>query len=65
MRKELYVQGEVAAAMKIDCYIKDVDKELVHAEKKMIKLESLGYEISTLLKWSKDYKIKYKEKLGW
>ena len=65
MRKELYVQGEVAAAIKIDCYIKDVDKELVHAEKKMIKLESLGYEISTLLKWSKDYKIKYKEKLGW
>jgi len=65
MRKELYVQGEVAAAMKIDYYIKDVDKELVHAEKKMIKLESLGYEISTLLKWSKDYKIKYKEKLGW
>ena len=61
MRQELCAIGEVAAALKLECYIKDVDKELTHAEKKLIKLKALDYEVSTLLKWSKEFKTKY----GW
>ena len=65
MRQALYTLGEVAAALKLDCYIKDVDDELIHAEKKKIKLETLNYDISTLISWSNSFKHKYKKKLGW
>jgi hypothetical protein len=51
MRQELYNLGEVAAASEIDCFIADVDDELVHAEKKLIKLETIGYDIGTIIGW--------------
>jgi len=51
MRQELCTLGEVAAALEIDCFIKDVDDELVHAEKKFIKLETIGYDIGTIISW--------------
>lgn len=65
MRQELCSLGEIAAALEIDKYIKDVDKELAHAQKKLIKLESIGYDIITIIEWSDHFKIKYKKKLGW
>lgn len=60
MRQELCAIGEVAAALKIDCFICDVDEELVWAEKKWIKLETLGYDIGTIVKWSSEMYKKYK-----
>lgn len=60
MRQELCAIGEVAAALKIDCFICDVDEELVWAEKKWMKLETLGYDIGTILKWSSEMYKKYK-----
>lgn len=60
MRQELCAIGEVASALKIDCFICDVDEELVWAEKKWMKLETLGYDIGTILKWSSEMYKKYK-----
>jgi len=51
MYKELFELGEIAAANKINCFICDVDEELKHAEKKFIKLETLGYDIGTIVNW--------------
>jgi len=51
MYQELVAINEIAAAEKIKCYILDVTEELKHAEKKIIKLESLGYDINTIIKW--------------
>jgi len=51
MYKELFELGEIAAANKINCFICDVDEELKHAEKKLIKLETLGYDIGTIVNW--------------
>lgn len=65
MRQELCALGEVAAALTIDCFICDVDKELVHAEKKFIKLETLGYDINTIISWQEPIYNKYKKKIGW
>jgi len=50
MYKEALSIGEVAAASKIKCYICDVSDELKHAEKKLIKLETLGYDIGDIVK---------------
>lgn len=65
LRQELTSIGELAAAMKLDCYIKDVDIELHNAEKKLIKLETLGYNIETIVQWQDKLHKKYKKKLGW
>lgn len=51
MYKELCNLGEVAAANKVKCYICDVDEELKHAEKKLIKLETIDYNIGTIISW--------------
>ena len=61
MRQELCALGEVAAALEIDCFIKDVDDELVHAEKKFIKLETIGYDIGTIISWQQHMYKKYKK----
>lgn len=65
MRQELTTIGELAAAMKLDCYICDVDKELHDAEKKLIKLETLGYDLATIISWQDKLHKIYKKKLGW
>jgi len=65
MRQELSAIGEIAAALKLDCFICDVDKELIHAEKKLIKLETLGYDIGTIISWQEPMYNKYKKKIGW
>lgn len=63
MYQELCGLGEVAAANKIKCYICDVDEELKHAEKKIIKLETLDYNISTIISWQQPMYKKFKKEL--
>lgn len=65
MYKELYELNEIAAANQINCYILDVTKELTHAEKKLIKLETTNYDIGMILSWQEPMKEKYEKKLGW
>lgn len=60
MRQELCSIGEVAAALYIDCLICDVDEELVWAQKKQIKLETLGYDIGAIIQCSEALHKKYK-----
>lgn len=63
MYKELFELGEITAANKINCFICDVDEELKHAEKKLIKLETLGYDIGSIVGWQQSIYKKYKKKL--
>jgi len=49
LRNELYTLGEVAAALNLDKYIVDVDKELRHAERKLLALETIGYDIIAIM----------------
>lgn len=65
MRQELIQLGEVAAALYIDKYIYDVTKELCHAQKKLIKLETLDYDLYFIIEWQEDLYKKYTKKLGW
>lgn len=65
MRKELYIEGEVSAALFIDKFILDVTHELKHAEKILLKLEAIGYDAATIIDWQKPLKDKYTKKLGW
>lgn len=64
MHQELCTLGEVAAADEIKEYIRDVDDELKHAEKKFIKLESIEYNISTIIDWQQPMYKKYKKLCG-
>lgn len=65
MKQELCAINEVAAAQFVDCLITDVDEELIHAEKKFIQLETLGYDIITIIEWQEPLKNKYKKKIRW
>lgn len=65
MRKELEALGELDAAMEIDKYIRDVSKELSHAEKILLKLESVNYDMVYIEEWMEDLDRKYTKKLGW
>lgn len=49
MYTELCNISEIAAANEINCYICAVDEELNFAEKKLIKFETLGYDIGTIV----------------
>jgi hypothetical protein len=51
MYKELYELNAIADAEKIKYYIKDVDDELIHIEKQIIKLETIDYSINTIMSW--------------
>ena len=63
MFKELYDIGEIAAAEKIKYYICEVSEELKHAKKKLIKLESIDYNIGTIIGWQQSMYKKYKKKM--
>ena len=63
MYKELFENGEIASADKVKCYIYDVDEELKHAEKKLLKLESLGYDINAIIAWQQSMYRKFKKAL--
>lgn len=45
----LIEMGEPAAAEFVLCYVKDVDEELKHAEGKRLTLESVGYDLITIV----------------
>ena len=55
--------GEPAAAMKVACYVKDVDMELKYAEMKHITLEGIGYDLPTVVSKQDELYDMYKHKL--
>lgn len=65
MRKELEALNEIDAAIEIDKYIHDVSKELSHAEKILLKLESVEYNMVYIIEWMEGLDHKYTKKLGW
>lgn len=65
MRQELISINEIDAALELDKYIRDVSKELSHAEKKLLTLEAHNYDMPTIIEQSEQMLIKYKKKLGW
>ena len=65
MRQELYKIGEVSAALELDSLIIDVTEELKHAEAQLIRMESIGYDLSEITSWQNQLKKKYKKKIGW
>ena len=64
MYQELCALNEIAAAEEIKCYISCVDEELKHAEKKLIKLETIEYNIGTIISWQQPMYKKYQKKCG-
>lgn len=65
MRQELTTINELAAALKLDTYIRDVSSELHIAEKILIKLETYNYDLVAVMDWQDTLHKKYKKKLGW
>lgn len=65
MKKELFAIDEYAAAAKISDFLADVDTELHTAEKYLIKLNSINYDIVTIEDHQDTLHKKYKKKLGW
>lgn len=65
MYQELVNINELDAARKINHCIHDVSTELHDIEKQLIKLETIGYDIITIIEWSDNMYKKYKHKLGW
>ena len=63
MYKELIDIGEIAAAEKIACYVCDVDCELKYAERKHLDLESINYDLPTIVIEQHDLHEKYRQKL--
>ena len=63
MYKELVEIGEIAAAELIACYVKDVDCELKYAERKHLDLESINYDLPTIVIEQHDLHEKYRCKL--
>lgn len=61
--KELDNLGEICAAMKMRYFLKDVSKELKHAQKKQIDLDSSGYDLSGIIKEQHALHAEYKKKL--
>lgn len=51
MYQELCNIGEIAAAKHMLCYVKDVDKELAGAEKLLIKLNAIGFDMTEIMSW--------------
>lgn len=62
---ELMNLGEIAAALELEKYVKDVDKELAEAENKWNKLSSMDYNVNDIIleqsKIDKKYHKKIKE----
>lgn len=61
--KELYEMGEICAAKKISKFLADVDMELKSARNKYINLETIGYDITAIVKEQKDLHKKYEKKI--
>lgn len=65
MRNELAAINELDAAIEIDSYIKDVSKELCQAEKELLNLEAINYDMTVIIPQQEVLYHKYKKKLGW
>lgn len=65
MRQELIQLGETASALYIDQYIIDVDNELQDAQNKLMRLETINYDLIEITNWQERLYKKYKKKLGW
>ena len=65
MRQELISIGEIAATIEIDKYILNVSTELEHAERELISLNTINYDLIEIESWQKPMCKKYKKKLGW
>lgn len=65
MKRALEEIDEIAATLYIDKLIAEVDKELQKAQKELIKLETLGYDIYFIIDEQNKFYHKYKKKLGW
>ena len=63
MYKELLDMDEVAAAMKVQELICDVDCELKKAERYQLNKEAIGYDIVAIVEEQKCKHDKYKKKL--
>lgn len=61
--KELYDQGEIGAALKIGCFLKDTSEELARAQEEQNNLESMGYDIVFIIEAQKRLKDKYAHKM--
>lgn len=60
---ELTNLREIAAAIKIQKLIIDVDKELSKAQKDLLNLEAIGYDLTLIVDWQDDLKKQYKGKI--
>ena len=65
MRHELTEIGELAAAQYVDTLILDVSKELRHAERKLIMLETISYDLVSIAEEQDELYKKYKNKIRW
>ena len=65
MQKELVALNEIDAAIKIETYIKDVSKELKNAEKDLLNLEAINYDMTVIIPQQEVLYHKYKKKIGW
>lgn len=63
MYKELINIGEVAAARKIVGYLESADKELKCAERKHIDLESINYDLPSIILEQESVHEKYRHKM--
>lgn len=63
MAKYLEQMGEREASRKLDYLIEAVEKEIQHAEQKMIALENTNYDINYILQEQEPLKAKYAEKI--
>ena len=61
--KELYEMGEVSTAWKLGELLKDVEHELKRAKEKKINLESIDYNMSSIIGEQKMLYHKYKDKI--
>ena len=59
MRQELIALNEIDAALELDKYIRDVSKELHFAEKSLLNLESINYDMSLIIDWQNHLYNKY------
>lgn len=62
MYKELMDIGEVASAIKVQCFVCDVDKELKKAERYKLNKESIGYDMNEIIAEQKSKHKKYQKK---
>ena len=63
MHNELDSIGEFSAMLKVDEYLKDVEKELHNIQKDILYLESIGYNLEIIMPEQEKLRTKYKHAL--